>query len=101
MSMLAGFLRAVCDLLLLYYLLLLPLLKSLFCGSSGLPKPDFSDLLDPFDTPVFNKLSRGTVPVQGDDVLNRHLWFNTAPKRVLLVLHALHCNGSRPFFGAT
>uniref|UniRef100_A0A3B4C7I2 Nardilysin a (N-arginine dibasic convertase) n=1 Tax=Pygocentrus nattereri TaxID=42514 RepID=A0A3B4C7I2_PYGNA len=31
--------------------------------NNGLPKPDFSDLLDPFDTPVFNKLYR-VVPVR-------------------------------------
>ncbi|KAG7225895.1 hypothetical protein INR49_014323, partial [Caranx melampygus] len=30
--------------------------------NNGLPKPDFSDLLDPFDTPAFNKLYRGTDP---------------------------------------
>uniref|UniRef100_A0AAY4A776 Nardilysin n=1 Tax=Denticeps clupeoides TaxID=299321 RepID=A0AAY4A776_9TELE len=31
--------------------------------NNGLPKPDFSDLLDPFDTPAFNKLYR-VVPVR-------------------------------------
>ncbi|XP_066537001.1 nardilysin isoform X2 [Hoplias malabaricus] len=31
--------------------------------NNGLPKPDFSELLDPFDTPAFNKLYR-VVPVQ-------------------------------------
>lgn len=31
----------------------------MFLTSSDLPKPDFSGMLDPFDTPVFNKLYRG------------------------------------------
>ncbi|KAF7659388.1 hypothetical protein LDENG_00298590 [Lucifuga dentata] len=31
--------------------------------NNGLPKPDFSDMLDPFDTPEFNKLYR-VVPVR-------------------------------------
>lgn len=35
-------------------------LKSVFLTSSDLPKPDFSGMLDPFDTPAFNKLYRGT-----------------------------------------
>uniref|UniRef100_A0A7N8Y946 Nardilysin a (N-arginine dibasic convertase) n=1 Tax=Mastacembelus armatus TaxID=205130 RepID=A0A7N8Y946_9TELE len=34
-----------------------------FCVYSGLPKPDFSDMLDPFDTPAFTKLYR-VVPVR-------------------------------------
>ncbi|XP_054652769.1 nardilysin-like [Dunckerocampus dactyliophorus] len=37
--------------------------------NNGLPKPDFSDLLDPFDTPAFNKLYR-VVPVRKVHALN-------------------------------
>nr|XP_061798307.1 nardilysin-like [Nerophis lumbriciformis] len=37
--------------------------------NNGLPKPDFSDMLDPFDTPSFNKLYR-VVPVQNVHSLN-------------------------------
>uniref|UniRef100_A0A672ZLN9 Nardilysin a (N-arginine dibasic convertase) n=1 Tax=Sphaeramia orbicularis TaxID=375764 RepID=A0A672ZLN9_9TELE len=37
--------------------------------NNGLPKPDFSDLPDPFDTPAFNKLYR-VVPVRKVHALN-------------------------------
>ncbi|XP_061551772.1 nardilysin-like isoform X2 [Phycodurus eques] len=37
--------------------------------NNGLPKPDFSDMLDPFDTPFFNKLYR-VVPVRKVHALN-------------------------------
>nr|XP_020469652.1 nardilysin-like [Monopterus albus]XP_020469653.1 nardilysin-like [Monopterus albus]XP_020469654.1 nardilysin-like [Monopterus albus] len=37
--------------------------------NNGLPKPDFSDMLDPFDTPAFNKLYR-VVPVGKVHALN-------------------------------
>ncbi|XP_077395060.1 nardilysin-like [Festucalex cinctus] len=37
--------------------------------NNGLPKPDFSDMLDPFDTPSFNKLYR-VVPVRKVHALN-------------------------------
>ncbi|XP_028251603.1 nardilysin-like isoform X2 [Parambassis ranga] len=37
--------------------------------NNGLPKPDFSDLLDPFDTPAFSKLYR-VVPVRKVHALN-------------------------------
>ncbi len=31
------------------------------CFHSGQPRADFSDLQDPFDTPDFNKLYRGSI----------------------------------------
>ncbi|XP_040917105.1 nardilysin isoform X2 [Toxotes jaculatrix] len=37
--------------------------------NNGLPKPDFSDMLDPFETPAFNKLYR-VVPVRKVHALN-------------------------------
>lgn len=37
--------------------------------NNGLPKPDFSKMLDPFDTPAFNKLYR-VVPVRKVHALN-------------------------------
>ncbi|XP_061897339.1 nardilysin-like isoform X2 [Entelurus aequoreus] len=37
--------------------------------NNGFPKPDFSDMLDPFDTPAFNKLYR-VVPVRKVHALN-------------------------------
>ncbi|XP_071354291.1 nardilysin-like [Trachinotus anak] len=37
--------------------------------NNGLPKPDFSDLLDPFETPAFNKLYR-VIPVRKVHALN-------------------------------
>ncbi|KAJ0009086.1 hypothetical protein NQD34_016501 [Periophthalmus magnuspinnatus] len=37
--------------------------------NNGLPKPDFSTMLDPFDTPAFNKLYR-VVPVRKVHALN-------------------------------
>ncbi|KAI3367564.1 hypothetical protein L3Q82_026419, partial [Scortum barcoo] len=37
--------------------------------NNGLPQPDFSDMLDPFDTPAFNKLYR-VVPVRKVHALN-------------------------------
>ncbi|XP_077588207.1 nardilysin-like [Stigmatopora nigra] len=37
--------------------------------NNGLPKPDFSDMLEPFDTPSFHKLYR-VVPVQNVHALN-------------------------------
>ncbi|XP_074547358.1 nardilysin-like [Halichoeres trimaculatus] len=37
--------------------------------NNNLPKPDFSDMLDPFDTPAFNKLYR-VVPVRKVHALN-------------------------------
>ncbi|XP_045918855.1 nardilysin-like [Micropterus dolomieu] len=37
--------------------------------NNGLPKPDFSDMLDPFDTPAFNRLYR-VIPVRKVHALN-------------------------------
>uniref|UniRef100_A0A4W6E4C5 Nardilysin convertase n=1 Tax=Lates calcarifer TaxID=8187 RepID=A0A4W6E4C5_LATCA len=42
---------------------------SLCIKNYGLPKPDFSDMLDPFETPAFNKLYR-VVPVRKVHALN-------------------------------